>query len=99
MCMRDYLIWRENNHAFEEPALFRGLRVDIGGTPGLPEQVQGASVTAGYFSTLGAAPLIGRTFAAGEDHPGAGSLALLSESIWRRRFGASTAVVGKTVLV
>jgi len=40
MCMRDYLIWRENNHAFEEPALFRGLRMDIGGTPGLPEQVQ-----------------------------------------------------------
>ena len=31
MCMRDYLIWKENNHAFEEASLFRSMRMDIGG--------------------------------------------------------------------
>src|ERR1700686_3733621 len=65
MCIRDYLMWRENNHAFEDPSLFQSLRMDIGGTEGVPEQVQGASVTAGFFGTLEVRPLIGRTFAAG----------------------------------
>src|SRR5258708_1158118 len=88
MCMRDYLMWKENNHAFEEPALFMGRRMDIGGKEGVPEQVQGASVTARYFPTLEVAPLIGRTFAAGEDQPTSGALVVLSESIWRRRFAA-----------
>src|ERR1700687_1971189 len=72
MCMRDYLMWKENNRAFEDPSLFRSLRMDIGGNPGVPEQVQGASVTAGFFSTLEMHPLIGRTFTAGEDKPATG---------------------------
>ncbi len=43
--------------------------------------------------------LIGRTFAVGEDRPTAGSLAVLNESIWRRRFAASSTVLGQTILV
>jgi hypothetical protein len=50
MCIRDYLMWKQNNRAFEDPSLFRSLRMDIGGNEGAPEQVQGASVTAGFFS-------------------------------------------------
>jgi putative ABC transport system permease protein len=99
MCIRDYLTWKENNHVFEEPALFRNMRMDIGGQEGAPEQVQGANVTAGFFTTLGVRPLIGRTFAEGEDQPAAGSLAVLGEAIWRRRFAASPSVVGRTILV
>ncbi len=99
MCVRDYLIWRDNNHVFEDPSLFRALRMDIGGAEGDPEQVQGAQVTAGFFSTLGVRPLAGRAFTAGEDQPGAPSLAVLSETIWRRRFGASSTVLGRTILV
>ena len=99
MCMRDYLIWKESNHAFENPSLFRNLRMDIGGKEGVPEQVQGATVTAGFFNTLGVAAVLGRTFAADEDRPTASAVALLSESIWRRRFGASPGVLGEAILV
>ncbi|MGA2183459.1 MAG: ABC transporter permease [Bryobacteraceae bacterium] len=99
LCMRDYLMWKENNHAFEEPSLFRSLRVDIGGQEGVPEQVQGASVTAGFFPTLRVPPLIGRTFATGDDRPTTASLTVLSESIWRRRFAASAGVLGQTIVV
>ena len=99
MCIRDYLMWKENNRAFEDPSLFRSLRVDIGGSEGVPEQVQGASVTAGFFSTLESASADRPDFRAGEDQPAAGSLAVLSESIWRRRFAASSAVLGRTILV
>src|SRR5580658_6825245 len=99
LCIRDYLMWKENNRAFENPSLFRQLRMDVGGNEGVPEQVQGASVTAGFFSTLQVTPLIGRTFGVGEDKPAAASLAVLNESIWRRRFAASSAVLGQTILV
>ncbi|HLY18704.1 MAG TPA: ABC transporter permease [Bryobacteraceae bacterium] len=99
MCLRDYQMWKENNRAFEDPSLFTMRRMDIGGKEGFPEQVQGASVTAGFFATMGVQPVIGRTFAAGEDHPASHSLAVLSESIWRRRFGAGTGVLGQAILV
>jgi len=99
MCIRDFLMWKENNHAFEEPSLFMGRRMDIGGPEGVPEQVQGSSVTAGFFPTLRVPPLIGRTFTAGDDKPGTASLTVLSESIWRRRFSASISVLGRTILV
>lgn len=52
LCFRDYLTWKEDNRAFEEPALFTAPRMDIGGPEGVPEQVPGAKVTAGFFSTL-----------------------------------------------
>jgi putative ABC transport system permease protein len=99
LSVRDYLGWKENNRAFEDPTLFRTLRMDIGGQEGVPEQVQGAAVTAGFFSTLGVHPLLGRTFAAGDDRPSAGSMAVLSESMWRRRFSASPAALGRVILV
>jgi putative ABC transport system permease protein len=99
LCIRDYLMWKENNHAFEDPSLFRSMRMDVGGNEGVPEQMQGASVTAGFFSTFAVRPLIGRTFAPGDDRPATRSLAVLGESVWRRRFGASSSVVGKTILV
>lgn len=99
MSIRDYLVWNEDNQVFEDSALFRGQRLDIGGQEGVPEQVMGASVTAGFFSVLGVRPLIGRTFAAGEDEPATGSLTVLSESIWRRRFAANPGVLGQTILV
>jgi putative ABC transport system permease protein len=99
LCMRDYLTWKENNRAFEDPSLFTSLNMDVAGGPAVPEQVQGASVTAGFFATLGVRPLLGRTFSLGEDKPTAAALAVLSESIWRRRFAASSAVLGQTILV
>lgn len=99
MCVRDYLTWKANNRAFEDPALFRTLRMDIGGKDGVPEQVQGASVTSTFFPTLGVRPLIGRTLATGDDQPGTSSLVVLSEPIWRRRFAASSGVLGQTIVV
>jgi putative ABC transport system permease protein len=99
MCIRDYLMWKEDNRAFEEPSLWRSLRMDLAGEEGVPEQVQAAAFTAGVFPALGVRPLIGRTFSAGEDVPGARSLAVLGESIWRRRFSADAGVLGRTILL
>src|SRR5438067_172510 len=41
MCMRDFLMWQQNNRAFEDPSIFTTPRMDIGGNAVIPEQVQG----------------------------------------------------------
>jgi predicted permease len=99
MSVRDYVIWKEHNRAFDDLALFRPQGMDIGGQGREPEQVPGTYVTAGLFSMMGARPLIGRMIAAGDDEPAAGSVSVLSESMWRRRFSASSGVLGQTILV
>ncbi|MBL8113846.1 MAG: ABC transporter permease, partial [Acidobacteria bacterium] len=52
--------------------------------------------SANYFEALGVAPLLGRTFLPADDTPGT-STVLLSERLWRRRFGASREVLGSAV--
>ena len=66
----------------------------------VPEQLDGELVSASYFATLRVAPAAGRFFLADED-VGAGGhpLAVLSDRLWRRRFGADPAMVGGTVRV
>lgn len=94
LSMADYLDLRTQARAFEPPAAVRSGVFDLTSlTP--PEQVAGSEVTAGFFSTMRVAPLLGRTMTAGEDSPASPTLVVLSEALWRRRFGASSAVVGQ----
>jgi putative ABC transport system permease protein len=63
----------------------------------MPERIVGARVTANYFDVLGVRPMLGRTFTAEEDRPGGDRVAVLSHRLWMRRFGASAAVLGRSV--
>jgi len=99
MCLRDFEMWQANNHAFELPSLFTNTRADMGGREGTPEQVQAATVTAGFFPALQTVPMLGRVFAPDEDKPNSPSLVVLSESLWRRRFSASRDVLGRSILL
>jgi predicted permease len=98
LCVADFLDWRAQNHAFEDPSVYQNNLFDITGI-GTPEQVFGASVTSGFFPTMRVPPLIGRTFAPGEDSPATGTLTVLSETLWRRRFGGSSDALGKVITV
>ena len=66
---------------------------------GSPERLTGERVTAGYFSTLGVTPEIGRTFTAAEDRPGPDAVAMISHDFWQGRLGGDTAVLGRTVML
>src|SRR2546427_2229846 len=63
------------------------------------EQVQGRAVTPDFFGVLGATPLLGSTFNAEESRPNGPRVIVLSEALWRRRFGADRAIVGRAVPV
>jgi putative ABC transport system permease protein len=62
-----------------------------------PENVNGARVGADYFAMLGVQPALGRSFRAEEDAPGRAGVVVLSDGLWRRRFGGDPAVVGTEV--
>jgi putative ABC transport system permease protein len=62
-----------------------------------PENVPAARVGADFFRLLGVAPALGRTFGPDEDAPGRDQVVVLSDGLWRRRFGADRAVVGREV--
>jgi len=55
------------------------------------------AVTANYFSVLGSAPLLGRTFRPGEDVPGRDDVVILSYGLWQAKFGGDRSIVGGTI--
>jgi putative ABC transport system permease protein len=64
-----------------------------------PERVQGAAVSWQLFSMIGIAPALGRDFTAEDDRPGAADVVVLSDELWRRRYNADPAIVGRAVTV
>jgi predicted permease len=64
-----------------------------------PERVRGARLSASMMPTLGIAPAIGRMFTTDEDRDAAPATAILSDGLWRRRFGGDPAIVGRPVRI
>ena len=66
---------------------------------GDPERIFGSSVTANLFDVLGVPPAMGRGFLAEDARPGAPGVVVLSDALWRRRFGADPSIVGREVTI
>ncbi|MCP3097580.1 ABC transporter permease [Myxococcus sp. K15C18031901] len=66
---------------------------------GLPERLPGMRVTGTFFETFGMRPALGRGFLPEEDVVGGPRVVVLSESLWRRRFGGAPDVVGRSIVL
>jgi putative ABC transport system permease protein len=73
-----------------------GLANIVGGG-GEPDRVAQALVTSNFFDTIGVQPARGRAFQPGEDQPGREREVIFSDALWRNRFGADPAIVGKNI--
>jgi putative ABC transport system permease protein len=94
----NFLDWRAQNHVFTDIAAYTDASVTVAGI-GDPEQTPGAYVSAGTFEILGVDPIVGSTFAPDEDIPNQDNVAVISYALWQRRFGGTTDVLGKSVLL
>ncbi len=92
----DFQRWRDQSKAFESMAAFGFGAVDLKGS-GEPERVAIAWVSADLFATLGVAPALGRAFSPEEDRVGGAPVVVLSDSLWRRRFGSDPQVIGRAL--
>ncbi|HEV8122458.1 MAG TPA: ABC transporter permease [Candidatus Polarisedimenticolia bacterium] len=91
-----YIEYRDHVEAFESVAVGTPWNANLTGA-GDPERLQGSLVSGNFFRTLGVAPTLGRDFLPEEDKPGGNRVVLLSDGLYRRRFGADPAIVGKTI--
>jgi putative ABC transport system permease protein len=92
----DYIDLVQYQHSFSTIGAYRARSWELSGT-GQPEQVIGAQVSASIFPMLGVGAALGRTFSADEDQREQ-SVAILSDGLWRRRFG-SRPMVGERIVL
>jgi putative ABC transport system permease protein len=90
----NYLSWKEQTQTFAELGAIKFGTFTLSGQ-GDPETYTGNAITPSVMPLLGLQPTAGRTFVDGDDKPGAPPVALISESLWRRRFGGDPAVLGR----
>ena len=104
----NFVDWRRETSSFASLAAFDEFRPTMtrpqaqsvtaaaeGVAP--PEVVRAVSASGSFFTTLGATAALGRTLAHEDDEPGAESVAVLSEGLWRRAFGGAPSVLGRVV--
>ena len=94
----NYLDLKAQNRSFEQLALYRWWSPNLTGVEP-PERIQGFLVTANFFDALGMKPIMGRTFAADENQAGKDAVAIITHSLWQRRFGGDPDILNKTVTI
>ncbi|HEY8256067.1 MAG TPA: ABC transporter permease [Gemmatimonadales bacterium] len=91
----NFLDWKKRNHSFAGMTTSRGLNLALVGA-GEPEEVVAAVTDADFFRVLGIDPILGRGFLPGEDQ-GQATVVVLSENLWRSRFGGDSTILGRTL--
>ncbi len=92
----DFRDWREQTHGFEDMAAWRYYGFNLTGEHAeLPEVVEAAGGSWNLFSVLGMQPALGRAFTEEEDRLGGNRVAMLSWSLFQRRFSGDPSIVGK----
>ena len=92
----NFLDWSEQNHTFAAMAAVAGGDTTLTGISGTAERIPGQAVTYRFFDVLGIKPIAGRTFLPDDATPRP-TVVVISERLWRRRFGADPTLVGRTI--
>ncbi|HXU38418.1 MAG TPA: ABC transporter permease [Blastocatellia bacterium] len=96
LCEADFLDWKARNQVFESIAGFSSNRFNYTGGE-TPERINGAWVTADFFSTIGVQPTLGRAFLPGEDLPATPQTVVISDGFWRRYLGSNPDAIGQQI--
>ena len=91
-----HFLYADESRTLEGVAAYRDEQVSFTG-PENPQRVEASSVTASFFDVLRTPPRLGRSFTPEEDRPGAAPVIVLSDGLWRTRFGAEPSAVGRLV--
>jgi putative ABC transport system permease protein len=92
----NFLDWREQSRSFEEIGAVSYDTYTLSGS-GEPEQFTGNPISPALTRVLGIQPIAGRAFNDQEEKPGAPAVVMISEGLWKRRFGADPSLIGRTI--
>jgi len=93
----NFLDWQRQTQAFSSMAMYRNQDYNLIGTGEIAERVRGYMISADFFPTLRVTPVLGRTFRVDDDQVGAAPVVILGGGFWRRKFGASLEITGKSI--
>ena len=93
----DFADWRAQQTAFEDLSGFAVGTANLAVAGEKPERYSAAYTTASMFDLVRVRPHVGRGFSSADDAPGAPQVALLSDQLWRNRFGADPGVLGRAI--
>ena len=88
--------WQRNAGSFQQMAALREQQIDLT-FPGAPSHIKASQISSGFFSTLGTELALGREFTPQENQPGGAPVVVISDHVWRERFGGSPEALGKSV--
>jgi putative ABC transport system permease protein len=91
-----FLEMRQQGDFLAHLGAFSSIGKNLGGQD-VPERIAGGKANFDLFPVLGVQPVLGRTFSAEEDRPGAGGVVILSHSLWTTRFGSRSDILSQTV--
>src|SRR5882724_5057459 len=94
----DFFDFQKQNTAFEQSVAWTGASLNLTGD-GSPELVDGGRVTWNFFETLGAKPILGRTFTPDDDRSGSPHVVILSEGLWQGRYDGDPKIIGRNITI
>ena len=95
----EFPVWARANTSFSDmAAIIFNEGVHLTGA-GDPKAMLGVRVSEPFFRVMGVSPAIGRTFTKEEDAPGRGQVAVISDRLWRERFGGQSSALGRDIVL
>lgn len=95
----DLHAWRAEAHSIDPLFGYQIIEASLGDDAGPTERIAGARIETAGLSAMKITPLLGRGFSDEEGRAGGPEVVLLGEDVWRRRFGGSAAVLGRTIRI
>jgi len=95
---RDFMDWERGAPSFEKMSAYAWRSFDLS-SPGIPEHLEGREISSDFLSTLGVGLALGREFSSEEDRNGGAPVAIISNGLWRDRFGGSATALGRSIVL
>jgi predicted permease len=95
---RDFMDWGHAAPPFEKMSAYARRSFDLS-SPGNPEHLEGSEISSSFLSTLGVRLALGREFSPEEDRNGGAPVAIISNGLWRARFGGNASALGKSAVL
>jgi predicted permease len=94
----NFLDWQRGTQTLSSIAMYRNQDYNFVGT-GEAERLSGYMISADFFTTLGVNPILGRNFVSADDRTGVEPVVILSGGFWKRKFGSSRDIIGKSIML
>ena len=95
---RNFVEFKQRNRTFEAISA-ESLSTATVNIAGAPTRLQGRYVSADHFAVFGVQPIVGRTFRADEDQPGADRVLIISHAAWQQSFGGDPGILNREILL